>query len=251
MKRVTKKILVLTFAFLILAAPVIAQTPTPEEEATPPGRVQEIREQAKEKVMALRATAKKRAYWGNLTEVSNSTLILENPRGERRVKTDEDAKFFLGKAEIAFEDLEIDNFIIAMGYVDENGTLQAKRIISLKKPPKPAVKRHAVYGKVSDISGDEKILALTHPKKDITYEVQVTGSTRITKRVEGKMKKVNFSAIEIGDRVVAIGTKEKESETIIARILHVIPGKAKGLEKITPTPVEEEEETEPTPTEEE
>jgi len=238
MKKSVKKILLLTFVFLILVAPVMAQTPSPEEEASPPGKVQEIREQAKEKVMALRQAAKKRGFWGELTEITNSTLVIENPRGERRVKTDEDTKFFLGKTAIDFEDLEIGNFIIAMGYLDENGTLTAKRIISLKTPPKPATKRHAVYGNVSDISADEKILALTHPKKDVTYEVQATSKTIITKKVEGKMKKVTFADIEIDDRVVAIGTKEEENET-------------KGLEKVTPTPVEEEEEAEATPTPEE
>ena len=245
-----KKILVALIIFLLLVSPVVAQTPPPEEEATPPGKVQEIREQAQERIMALRQAAKKRAYWGELVEITNSTLVLENPRGEKRVKTDDDTKFFLGKTATSFEDLEIDNFIIAMGYLDENGVLEAKRVISLKKAPKPAIKRHAVYGKVSDISEDEKILALTHPKKEVTYEVQVTGTTRITKKVEEEIKKATFADIEIGDRVVAIGTKEEESETITARKVHVIPGKAKGLEKVTPTPTEEVTPT-PTPTPEE
>lgn len=250
--RIKNSKLLLVLVALLLCfysfSPVLAQTPTPEEEATAPAeRVQEIRQKAQERIMALRGAAKKRAYWGKLAEITNSTLVLENSRGERRVKTDEDTKFFLGKAAIKFEDLEIDNFIIAMGYLDESGTLLAKRIISLKTPPKPAIKRHAVYGKVTDISADEKILAVTHPKKEVTYEVQVTSKTIITKKVEGKMKKVVFADIEMGDRVVAIGTKEEENETITARIIHVIPGKAEGLEKETPTPTEE---VTPTPTEE-
>lgn len=240
----------MAFSLWLLAPLALAQTPTPDEEETPTEKVQEIRQKAQERVLELKQQAKKRAFWGTLAEITNSTLILETPRGERRVKTDQDTEFFLGKTEIDFEDLEIDNFIIAMGYLDESGTLLTKRIISLKTPPKPAIKRHAVYGKVTDISADEKILAVTHPKKEVTYEVQVTSKTIITKKVEGKMTKVTFADIEMGDRVVAIGTKEEENETITARIIHVIPGKAIGLEEVIPTPTEEEE-AEPTPTPEE
>lgn len=243
--RMTQKLLLCLSVAIILcffvawAQSARAQSPTPEEgTATPPVQVQdEIKEQVQQRIEGIRQAVKKRAFWGTLKEITNSTLVLDSPRGERRVLTDKDTKFFgAGKEQIKFEDLEIDNFIIAMGYLNENGTLTAKRIIALKTPPKPAIKRHAVYGKVSDIDEDDKILTLSHLKTETTFKVQVVSSTIITKKVEGEMKKVVFGAIEIGDRIVAIGTREKEGGILTAKIIHVIPGKAEGLEKITPTP---------------
>ncbi|MFZ5366263.1 MAG: hypothetical protein ACOZBZ_03120 [Patescibacteria group bacterium] len=247
-------IVIFIFSFFIFhLAPALAQSPTPE--STTPGQVrQEIKERVQERIEQIQEQFKKRAFWGTLKEISNSTLVLETPRGERRVKTDKETKFFgPGRKEIKFADLEIGNFIIALGFWQENGTLQGKRVIALTKTPKPAIKRHAVYGKVADISEEEKVLSLVHPTKSgITFEVKITDQTIITKKVEGppagearKIKKVNFEAIEIGDRVVAVGTREKEGGTLTAKLVHVIPGIAKGLEKITPTPTEK---VSPTPT---
>lgn len=247
-----KKIVLLFAIFnLLFTIPVWAQSPTPEEEtATPPAEIrEEIKERVQERIEGIRQAVTKRAFWGSLTEITNSTLVLDSPRGERRVLTDKETTFVgAAKEEIKFADLEIGNFIIAMGYLNENGTLTAKRVIALKKPPTPTIKRLAVFGKVTDIDEKDKILTLSHPKTQTTFKVQVTGSTIITKKVEGKIKKVVFTEIEIGDRIVAVGTREKEGGILTAKIIHVIPGKAEGLEKITPiptvspTPAETEEE---------
>lgn len=242
-----KKIIYLLIAayYLLLVPMALAQTPTPEgTTATPTSKDQEIKDRIQERIQEVRK-AKNTAFWGTLKEITNSTLILDTPRGERRVKTNGETTFVLGKKEIKITDLAIGNFIIAMGTLDQNGTLNAKRILALAKPPAPAKSRQAVYGKVTDISEDEKILVLTHPKKGTIFQVQVTNSTIITKKVDGKIKKVNFSDIEVGDRVVAVGSKEKTDGTLTAKIIHVIPGKATGLEKetLTPTPTKK-----PTPT---
>ena len=243
-----KIILLFTFYFLLFTFPLLAraQSPTPEDETTPTPVQEEIKQKVQERIEQIQTEFKKRAFWGTLKEITNSTLVLETPRGERRVKTDENTKFFgPGKKEIKLADLEIGNFIIALGYWQENGTLEGKRITALTQAPKPTIKRYAVYGKVADISKEEKVLSLVHPiKSEVTFEVMVTEKTIITKKVEGKIKKVNFEAIEIGDRVVAVGTREKEGGTLTAKLVHVIPGKAAGLEKVTPTP----EKVSPTPT---
>lgn len=234
-------------ALLLLCSftPTLAQTPSPE--ATSPANIrEEIKERVKERIEQIQTEFKKRAFWGTLKEISNSTLVLKTPRGEKRVKTTEETKFVgPGQKQIKFQDLEIGNFIIAMGFWQENGTLTAKRVIVLSKPPKPTIKRQAVYGKVVDVSKEEKLLSLTNLiKNDITYEVGATGATIITKMVEGKIKKMDFSAISLGDRVVAVGVKEEESETLTAKLIHVIPGKAEGIEKkLSPAPTEG-----PTPT---
>jgi len=118
-----------------------AQTPTPEaEKATQSSRIQEIKEKAQERVLAIKEQAKKRAFWGKLTEINNSTFVLETPEGKKHVKTESETQFFLGKKEIKFEELEIGNFIIALGFLSENKTLEGKRIISLEKAPPPALK---------------------------------------------------------------------------------------------------------------
>lgn len=251
-----KKIaLLLTFLSLLVAIPVVAQTPSPEEEEATEAAVtvgDELRKEAQEQVQSLKDAAKKRAFWGELVEITNSTLVLENPRAEKIVQTGDTTELFLGKAEIDFEDLEIGNFIIALGYIDEEGNLEAKRVTSYKTAPEPATKRYPIFGDVSDVSEDEEIIALTHPDGEKTYEVEVGTKTTIVKKIEGEIEEIDFEDIKMGDRLVVIGTKEGENDTITARKIHVFSALGEeSQEETTPTPTAEpEEETTPTPEEE-
>ncbi len=121
-----------------------------------------------------------------------------------------------------------------MGYWQENGSLLGKRILVLTKPPKPATKRYAVYGKVADISKDEKILSLVHFKNpEITYEIKITSKTIISTSVDGETKKVNFDSIAVGDKLVTVGIKEDENETLTAKLIYLVSEKTK---ETTPTP---------------
>lgn len=238
--RINLKLFFLFLSLFLLSLPVqtFGQTPTPDETNTASESASEIRKKAQEKILSLKEASNRRAFWGELKEINNSTLLLENPKGERRIKTDEETEFFSGKTEIKSTDLEIGNFIIALGYLDENNTLSAKRIISVKTAPKPAIKRYVAYGIVSDISEDEEILAINHNKKDVTYEVAVNDKTVITKKVAGKIKKIAFVDIEDQDRLVAIGTKKGGEETITAKLIHIIPSQDKEAQEPTPTPEE-------------
>lgn len=221
----------LVFVGLLTNPPVWGQSPTP----TPDERVQEIREAVKEMVTEARK-GQKRAFVGEITDITNTTLVLDTGRGEKQAKaSDETTIIGLGKKETDFGDLEIGSFAIAMGYLEETGILDARRIVIIEKPKVPA--RAVAFGVVEDKSSEENILTVKHPKKETVYEVEVTDDTKITKKIEGKMETIKFEDIEIGDRLVAIGTPTEENEnSITAKIIHVIPGRAVGLKEATPTP---------------
>lgn len=234
-----KKLLIISNLLLVIGlvvnSPVVwGQSPT--LEATSPA-VQQIREKVKEIVREKIEEVKKgqiRAFVGEISQISNLNITITNPRGEKQVRVSEETKIIgKGRKEIKLEDLEIGNFILAMGYLGDNSVLEARRIVVAEKPKLPA--RAVAFGKVTDISTTgEKILTVKNEKKGITYTVVVTDKTIITKKGETKIEKVNFSAIEKGDRVVAIGTPtENETKLITAKIIHVIPAP-------TPTEVPEE-----------
>lgn len=233
-----KKIIIITTllcCYISTLTIVFAQTPT----NTPvPTTSQEIKDKVQERIDQIKEDAQKKAFWGTLKAINDTTLVLEGPRGEKRIKTDSTTKFVDStKKEVKFSDLEIGNFIIAMGFWKENGTLEGKRIIVLKTSPKPAPVRIAFMGKVSEIVKDEKILSITQTKKDgITYEVSVTSKTVLTKKVDGNIKKVLFEAIAAGDQLVVIGLKEKENNAVTAKIIHVIPSASSLTPTLSPKP---------------
>jgi hypothetical protein len=238
MNKITITIIITSYLLLNPLA-VLAQTPT---DTPTPTASQEIKEKVQERIDQIKENAKKKAFWGTLKAINDTTLVLDSPKGEKRIKTDDTTVFVDStKKTVKISDLEIGNFVIAMGFWTENGTLQGKRISVLKTAPKPAPARIAFMGKVTDIVSDENILSITQTKKDgLTYEVSVTSKTMLTKKVDASVKKILFGAIATDDRVVVIGLKEKNNNAVTAKIIHVIssskvPTPTKNLSP-TPTP---------------
>lgn len=253
MRKITL-IVILLYCYIATLTMATAQTPTAKATVTPTPTSTTTSEEIKEKVQArieeINDKAKKRAFWGTLEEINGTTLIISGPKGEKRIKTDETTVFVnSAKKTIKITDLEIGNFLIAMGYWKENGTLEGKRVIVLKAAPKPAIKRNAISGKVNEIVKGESVISITSGKDNqTTYEVTFTGKTVITKKVDGKIKKVTFDAIAVGDRIVIVATKVTEGNGFTAKIAHIIPGLVTPTPsaKLTPTPTKK---LSPTPTE--
>lgn len=215
-----------------------------EKTATSSTRAQEINQRVQERLQKVENQVTTKAFWGTLKAMNDTTLTLDTSKGEQTIKTDDETVFVSGKTPLKLSDLEIGKFLIVMGTTNADSLL-AKRILVLAKAPKPAPVRQAVFGKITDISTEEKVLVLTNPKNSgTTFQVKVTDKTVLTKTTAGAVKKVEFAALKIGDRVVAVGTNG--NGTLTAKIVHVIPGKAVGLEESIVTPTSGK--TTPTPT---
>lgn len=248
-----KIILLLITYYLLLTAlspTVSAVSPTPEPspavQSAVSEEIKEIREAVKEKVREKLQEVKlgqKQAYVGKISQISEQSFTLKTLKTDREIKISDQA-ILVGKGgkKIEFKDLKIGMFCIAMGYVTDNNTMDARRVVVIDEPKVP--NREVAVGKVTDISSEEKILTVKNERKGITYTVVANEKTVITKKGETKVEKANFSVIEIGDRIVAIGTvTENEHKLITAKIIHIIPGKAIGQTtspQLTPLPTPEE-----------
>lgn len=245
MKKITLILLFVTLGFLYtLPAKAISPTPTASPSVTPTlsgnleDKIQEIREEVKKKVREKIEEIKKgtkAAYAGEIINISDLTLTLNAPTGERKVQIATDTAIIsLGGRKVTPPDLKVGNFILAMGYLGDNNLLEAKRIVVANKPK--LVIREVAFGKVTDISSDEKIITVKNEKRNLLYTIEVTDKTIITKKIDGSVKKVKFADIAIGDRLVAIGTPtENEEKIIVAKLIHVIPGLSKPTKSPTPT----------------
>ncbi len=230
-------IVILIFALYILnlVPKVLSQSPTPTDDEISP----EIKEKVQERIEAIQESSSRKAgFFGTITNVSNSTLTIETEKGERKIKTDEETDFLGEKGQaIKLDDLEIEGFIIALGYLESDGYLLGKRISVLAEEPEPVEPKEAVYGEVADICEEEEVISLSSLKDEVTYEIDVTSKTTIEKKVGEKTKEIEFEEIEIGDRLAAVGIKKNENGTITASFIYLIPAGAEAVEEeITPTP---------------
>jgi len=249
MKSLTLLFLIVTLVFFLVlsqtASWAVDETPTPTESQDVLGdKVKEIRDAVKERVRETLNEAKqgqKRAFVGEITEISDGMVSLKTRSGLGYTAVTADTTVLgLNRQPTDPSELTVGNFAIAMGFTDENSVLQAKRLLVIAKPA-PRLRR-AIFGTVSDISQTENMLTVKNVKAGTIYSVEASSQTTITKKVNGKMETVEFEAIKINDRIVAVGKAEENSEIIIsATRIHVIPGLALGQTEpteATPSPAE-------------
>ena len=211
-----------------LSAPVQGQ----DNEDSLEGKVKDIRDAVKEKVQERLdevQKGQKRAFVGEVSDLTNHTLILTVRQEEKQVRVSDEATIInLKRQEIDFEDIEIGSHVIAMGYLEENGILDGRRIVVTEKPTPPV--QRVAFGEMTDKSTEENVLTVKHPKKETVWSVEVTSKTRVTKKEDEEMETIKFDEIEIGDHLVAIGSPDTEENFIVAKLIHVVPGLSKQSE---------------------
>ncbi len=225
-----------TFNFALLTSHLrLAQAVSPAPEATEPA-VKELRDKVKEIVQEkLEQTQKgqKMAFFGTISEVNDLNLTLQTNEGDQLLKIATDSALIgKGGKKITTADLKNGLFAIAMGFMGDNQALDVRRLVISEKPK--ANPREIAFGKVTDISKEENVLTLKNEKQNMLYTVEITSNTTITKKVDEKIQKVKLEAVEIGDRLVAIGTPtENEHKLITAKTLYILPSLSP---KTSPTP---------------
>lgn len=227
--------------YLLLFTPIFAQSPspsptlTPEETTSPEGKAirDRVKELVREKIEELKK-GRKAAYFGEIVSIAEGQISVSNRFGQNQILINKETKLIgANRQEISLDQLKKGFFAVAMGYFDENQLLVAKRLVVMSKP-KPLVGETA-FGRVADISKEENILTVKNQKKGLTYLVEVTGKTVITKKLDGNVQKITFDKIALGDRLIAVGAAENnEAKMITAKLIHVIPGKAVGQQSPTP-----------------
>lgn len=241
MKKIIALLLVLFCFSSLISLRALAQTPEETDEELIKQKVEE----RIEKVLDSTDENQKRALVGSIKAVVVSTLTIKTSSGDFQAKVATDATILnLEREEIKLEDLEIGNKVIAMGYFDDQDVLEAKRIVIREELQ--ASDAEVTFGTVTDISQEEKVLTIKHPKTQTVYMVETDSKTEIAKKVDGEIEEIKFSEIEEGDSLVAIGKLgENEEKVVTAKLIHVLSEKT-----LESSPETEEESPTPSPTSE-
>lgn len=212
-------------------ATVRARVSNPKDfPATPPGLLRLRERIATQESQA--ALLKRHVFFGTVSGIlpANKAFTLSTKDGPKTIQTNEETKFLTGKykggARATFESLKVGDRVVAVGRVDGEGLATAKIVIIIPANA-PQIKRRAAYGVVEQkvASDSATLLKLRHPQNKKIFQVVVTPETRIT----GKgLSNPTANDIQIGSRVVAVGTVDEEGK-ITAKRLHIIPGLARGL----------------------
>ncbi len=213
----------------------LSPTPIEEQEETSQTEeeIKEIREAVKKKVQekiqqitSSTTLNQKRAWYGIIEKVEEGKIQTKFQEKERTILLDSATTIIdLKRQEITSSDLKEGQQILSMGVVEQENTLEGKRLV-LTSTPTDWSKTKVIYATISDISTESKVLVLTPLKnKNEQYEVKLDAKTN---------SDTDFSDFENGQILIAILTQSENGKlTYAARRLKTI--------KAAPTPIPEQE----------
>lgn len=178
--------------------------------------------------------------FGKVEQVHGNSLTIEDKEKKESLEANFDKNTkVMGKDNktLRLNQIKLHDTVAVVG--SESGELGKKQLHAIKVFVKQAsdsaqMKRRAVEGVVSSISGST--ITLVHQiHQDRISTITVTATTLI--KLKGT-EAATLASIQVGQLIVAIGDLGSNG-TIIAKRIHVIPGKAKGfmgkLPSITPS----------------
>lgn len=161
-----------------------------------------VREKVKEK---LDITNKKpKAVAGKLKQITDLNIeIISTDNKTSFASVSEDTLYFRvtngKKKEIKFEELALDDFVVAMGYKNSKDVLETKRLVAYDKTPE-AVKS-VMQGKVKTAT---KSLITISDKAGRIWKIKVSGKTEISSRDEAEDTKI--TDVGENDSIIVVGT---------------------------------------------
>ncbi len=192
----------------------------------------------------------KRVFIGSLENIGTSSITIGDKKENKKTEAeiDENTKIFgQDKKELKIGTLKLKELIALIstdsGNMSSSGAkLKIQKVFVKQASESAQSKRKAVQGVIIDISGNT--ITVAHQiQRERTYTVLITSETYIqTKSSESSNSatlsasgsaSVNLTSLQVGQRIVAVGDLN-ETGGIIAKRIHIIPGKASGIFKKLP-----------------
>lgn len=212
--------------------PVYAADSTQSAQSSSPSAAIKSKIDALKKEIASRAAQFKsevtkklenKAFTGSINEISSSKLTLASSEFKRVVLVNDYTVFQndvtpvkkgAKPKSLTLDDLQKDDFVVALGDVDDKNELNAKKIIKIKKFA--PVQKEVVWGQIQDLLGNTMtVKTKDNQKKTIVSSGQ---TTFYLGNEESSLKDA-----KAGKFLVASGAKGKDGETIVANHIYLIP----------------------------
>lgn len=190
---------------LIYSTEFSSSRPTPDKQNATEGS--EIRQKVIEKVE--QALKNPKALLGVITDISTNTLQIKVPSGEiQQISALPDAtiiKVAKVSKEVKFSDIAIGDFVVGMGYKNENNILEVSRVLITEQPAEFSVK--AAIGKVSSV--DKKAIAILPLTQEDEFKAAILTDTYFSTSKNGKITKIGIADISKDDLVVVVSEENK------------------------------------------
>lgn len=169
----------------------------------------------KEEITGKTTAPRKKAYVGKISSLDETSLTLAYKEQNFTVNLNDKTVFVRGtNTPIDWEDLEVNDFVIAMGwYYPESDGFTAARISVINKPEPPANKQ-LVQGKISEVDGQK-----------VSLNGKTLALSKNTKLSISGVENATTDDLALGDNLFAIVTLDNNGNVDGVNTVYVVPGK--------------------------
>lgn len=153
---------IIFITFIIFINPVYAADSTPSADIK--AKLEELKKEIASKAAKLKDEVSQKlqnkAYVGLIKVKSQTGVTLATPKGPKIVSINQDTEFvskLKAKKSFSPKTLTLEDFVAALGDIDEAGVLTAKKIVLLPPPVPP---KTALWGQIISVSVSEKLATL-------------------------------------------------------------------------------------------
>ena len=219
---------------ILLAPLTLAQESTQSAEIDP--RLNELKREIASKAAKLKAEINKKlqnkAYVGTVeTVIDDKNITITSNNGPRVITTTVDtiyrSQLPKSKTKVSLETIKQGDYLVALGDIDENTILTAKKIVILPSIPKKTI----VWGQVASLDKDSLQVL---DKKGNSTEFVLDDPT-----IRKGGKTVSLKTLAEDDLVIVTGLQDEDSLKVSS--IFILPEKAPALPSATKSAEEAEE----------
>lgn len=173
---------------------------------------EEVRKKVEEKLKTIVNERKKRGWIGIVEEKTATGLKLRVKNEIRTVVISEEVQVVgLKREKLSFDNIEAGQRLVAMGYLQPDNSLEARRIVFLPEKEEKRV-HQVVFGSIIDKSKEEEILVITPSQnQDQEYEVILDQKTALRHRIGNKIEKIKYEEFQVGQKIIAVVVPAKSN----------------------------------------
>lgn len=236
-----KLILVVVFLFTFFVKSPLAVESDPETET----KVEEfVTNVLKPKVQSDTVTPtpvsdKPKSFFGNITQINENIITLTRNGKIQTINTNEDTVFIdLKRNKSLLKNFKVGQEILAMGYLNEDQSLDGKRIV-VTELKTVANNNQTITGQIVDISKETSIFTLTpNHNKNNPFQLKTDSKTKITDLNNKTI--IITQAIINGKKIIAIIKPDiKLEKTFYASKIIVLDSDEVKSTSLTPIPKSE------------
>lgn len=229
--------LLFIFLFIFIANPIFAIEPTPTIDDKTKDIVEIVKQIVNDNVTPTPTISNKpKSFFGNITNIEDNKITLSYKGQIQQLNISDETTFIdLKRNKTKITNFKVGQEILAMGYLQEDNSLDCKRIVATELKS-VANNNQTVTGQIVDISKETSIFTLTpNYNKNNPFQLKTDSKTKIV-NLDNKTVSVS-NAIVNGKKIIAIIKPDpKMAKTFYASKIIVLDSSDNLSSKLTPTP---------------